>query len=130
MIPAALLLTAGHAGPVVSATGSRSRSTYAISGWPEHARFHIIQAFLWVSGLEVAILALIWIPLNSSGQAWSFWALVVLGICAQTNHFVAALALPKGRPRSKGNLYDWILGLVLALYVAGLVWAASNMAIL
>src|SRR5262249_49270197 len=94
--------------------------------WPEHARFHITQAFLWVTGLEVAILAFTWIPLQRR-EAWSFWALVALGICAQVNHFVAAMALPKGRPPSKGNVYDWILGLVLLMYAAGLVWAATSM---
>jgi len=53
-----------------------------------------------------------------------------IGICSQTNHFVAALALPKGRPPSQGDAYDWILGLVLLLYAAGLVWTATSMAIL
>jgi hypothetical protein len=128
VIPAAVLLTVATLGQLFGywfALPQHIRD----QAWPEHARFHIIQAFLWVSGLEVAILALTWIPLQQRA-AWSFWALVVLGICAQTNYFVAALALPAGRPRSRGNVYDWILGLVLLLYVAGLVWAARSLAIL
>ena len=128
MIPAALLLT-------LAALGQLFGYWFALPqhirdhGWPEHARFHIIQAFLWVTGLEVAILVLTWIPLQQR-QIWSFWALLALGICAQANHFVAALVLPKGRPPSRGNLYDWILGLVALIYVVGLVLAASSMALL
>jgi hypothetical protein len=128
VIAATLLLTLATLGQLIgywSALPQHMRDR----GWPDHARFHIIQASFWITGLDVAILTLVWVPLQQR-ETWSIWTLLALGICAQTNHFVAALALPKGRPPSKGNLYDWILGLVLLIYAVGLVWAAVSLGIL
>ena len=96
--------------------------------WPLHARFHMIQAFFWVTGLNGGILALVWWPLQHREQ-WSFWTLLALLIFAQTSYFFALLALPKGHPGSRGNWYDWVLGLDLLIYVVGLVWAAATMGI-
>lgn len=96
--------------------------------WPLHARFHIIQAFFWITGLNGVILALVWWPLQHQEQ-WSFWTLLALCIFAQTSYFFALLALPKGRPASRGNWYDWMFGLDLLIYVVGLVWAAATMGI-
>ena len=97
--------------------------------WPTHARFHLVQAFLWITGLHAAMLILLWEPLQRQEQ-WSFWTLLALCIFAQGSHFFAVLALPKGRPPSRANIYDWILGLVLLLYAIGLGWIATMMGLL
>jgi hypothetical protein len=93
--------------------------------WPMHARFHIIQAVCWITGLDGAILVLAWWPLQHQ-ERWSLWALLLLFLFAQTNHFIALLALPKGRPVSRGNWYDWMLGLDLVIFAVGLIWAATT----
>jgi hypothetical protein len=99
------------------------------STWPTHARFHLIEAFFWITGLNAVILILLWVPLQRQ-ERWSFWALLVLCIFTQGSHFFALLALPKGRPPSRGNIYDWTLGLVLLVYAIGLGWIAKIMGIL
>jgi hypothetical protein len=97
--------------------------------WPLHARFHVMQAVFWITGLDGAILVLTWGPLLRQEQ-WSLWALLALLVFAQISYFVAALALPKGRPPSRGNAYDWILGAVVGIYAAGLVVAAISLHVL
>lgn len=97
--------------------------------WPMHARFHILQAFFWISGLEVAILVLVWWPLQSQ-ERWSLWTLLALLIFTQASYFIAVLILPKGRPPSRRNWYDWALGTALFIYAPGLTWAAQTMGIL
>jgi hypothetical protein len=91
--------------------------------WPEHARFHMVQAFFWITGLDLALLLLIWIPLQQH-ERWSLWALLALFIFAQGSYFFAIFGLPKGRPISRGNWYEWMYGLDALLYAIGLVLAA------
>jgi hypothetical protein len=97
--------------------------------WPLHARFHIIQAFFWITGLDVAILILIWWPLRQR-EVWSLDALLALFLFAQLSYFVALLALPKGRQFSTGNWHEWVYGLDALLALVGLFLAARALGIL
>lgn len=97
--------------------------------WPPHARFHVMQAVFWITGLDGSILLLTWGPLRHQ-ERWSLWALLGLLVFAQISYFIAALALPRGRPPSRGNAYDWILAAVVGIYAAGLVVAAVSMRML
>lgn len=96
---------------------------YALPGhigepwWPDHAQFHLVEAFIWITGLDAAIIALAWGPLQRK-QRWSFWTLLALFCSAQGSHFFSSLAVPKGRPA--GRWYDWALGLVALFYAIGL----------
>jgi cell division protein FtsW (lipid II flippase) len=122
MLLATLLLT-------VAAVGQLLGYWFAVPehivdrSWPLHARFHMVQAFFWITGLDLALLVLIWWPLQHR-EAWSLWALLALFVFAQLSYFLAILIQPKGRPRSRGNWYEWMYGLDAVLYAVGLVLAA------
>ncbi len=65
--------------------------------WPMHARFHTLQALIWIVGLDATLLATILGPLRQKKR----WALPVLGIgglTAQGAYFMTMAALPAGRP--------------------------------
>jgi hypothetical protein len=90
------------------------------SSWSDHAQFHHVLGWIWLVGLNLAILALAWGPL----QKWdrmSFWLLLVLFFSAQGGHFLASLIVPAGRPPEPW--YDPVLGLVALIFAAGLVIA-------
>jgi hypothetical protein len=128
MLPATILLT-------VAAVGQLLGYWFAVpehivdQSWPLHARFHMVQAFFWITGLDLALLALIWWPLQQRA-VWSLWTLLTLFVFAQLSYFLAILALPKGRPRSRGNWYEWVYGLDAVLYVIGLLLAAQAIGVL
>jgi hypothetical protein len=58
------------------------------------------------------------------------WMLVALVLFAQGSYFFAVAALPKGRPPSRGNLYDWTLSLVFLISAIGLGWMAKILGLL
>lgn len=96
---------------------------YALPGhlgdptWSPHAQFHLVEAFIWITGLDVAVVVLAWGPLRR-GERWSLWLLLALLVFAQGGHFLASAAVPSGRPAQRW--YDWALGAVLLLYAVGL----------
>ena len=91
--------------------------------WPIHARFHMVQAFFWITGLDLAILVLIWWPLRNR-ELWSLWTLLALLFFAQISYFLAILVLPKGLRPSAGNWHEWVYGLDAVIFAVGLFLAA------
>jgi NAD/NADP transhydrogenase beta subunit len=96
---------------------------YALPGhigdptWSHHAQFHLFLSWLWIVGLDIAIVAFAWGPLQKRERS-SFWILLVLFISAQGGHFIASLVEPSGRPT--GEWFDYALGLVALIYAVSL----------
>jgi len=96
---------------------------YALPGhigeatWSDHAQFHLFLSWLWIVGLDIAIIALAWGPLQKRDKG-SFWILLVLFISAQGGHFIASLVVPAGRPSE--FWYDYALGSVALIFAIGL----------
>jgi hypothetical protein len=103
---------------------------YALPGhigdptWSDHAQFHLFLSWLWIVGLDIAIVAFAWGPLQKRERS-SFWILLVLFISAQGGHFIASLVEPAGRPTGEW-WYDYALGGVALIYAVGLgiAWKA------
>ena len=85
--------------------------------WSAHAQFHHFLAWVWLVGLNVAIVYLAWGPLQKRDRM-SFWLLLVLFILAQGGHFIASLVVPAGRPSEPW--YDYALGTVTLIFAIGL----------
>ena len=88
--------------------------------WSDHAQFHHVLAWIWLVGLNIAIMSLAWGPLQE-GRRDTFWLLLVLFISAQGGHFFASLAVPAGRPSEWW--YDYALGTVALIFAIGLGFA-------
>src|SRR5258708_33672677 len=110
MIAASWLLTITALGQLLGYWFALPRHIADLT-WPTHARFHLIQTVFWITGLYIAILVLIWQPLQRQ-EEWSFWTLLALVLFAQGSYFFAVAALPKARPPARGNLDEWTLSLV------------------
>jgi hypothetical protein len=102
---------------------------YALPGhldeptWSDHAQFHHVLGWIWLVGLNIAIMTLAWGPLQK--RDWSsFWVLLALFISAQGGHFIASLVVPAGRPSEPW--YDPALGSVALIFAIGLgmAWKA------
>ena len=93
--------------------------------WSDHAQFHHFLAWVWLVGLDIAIMALAWGPLQK-GDRTSLWLLLILFIPAQVGHFIASLVVPAGRPPEPW--YDYALGTVTLIAAAGLglAWRALS----
>ena len=100
--------------------------TYALPGhigeatWSDHAQFHLFLSWIWLVGLDSAIIAFAWGPLQKRERS-SFWLLFFLFISAQGGHFIASLIVPAGRPSEWW--YDYALGTVTLIFAIGLVLA-------
>jgi hypothetical protein len=102
---------------------------YALPGhldeptWSAHAQFHHVLAWIWLVGLDIAIIALAWGSLQKRERS-SFWLLLVLFLSAQGGHFIASLVVPAGRPSEPW--YDYALGTVALIFTIGLgiAWKA------
>jgi len=96
---------------------------YALPGhigeatWSDHAQFHLFLSWIWIVGLDIAIIALAWGPLQKRERS-SFWILLVLFVSAQGGHFIASLIVPAGRPSEWW--YDYALGAVALIFAIGL----------
>jgi hypothetical protein len=96
---------------------------YALPGhldeatWSDHAQFHHVLGWIWLLGLDIAIVALAWGPLQKRDKL-SFWLLLVLFLSAQGGHFMASLVVPAGRPSEPW--YDYALGAVALIFAMGL----------
>ena len=99
---------------------------YALPGhigdptWSNHAQFHLVLAWIWIVGLDAAIIALAWGPLQKRDRV-TYWILIFLFICAQGGHFIASLAVPAGRPSEWW--YDYALGTGALIFAIGLAVA-------
>jgi hypothetical protein len=102
---------------------------YALPGhldeatWSDHAQFHHVLGWIWLVGLDIAIIALAWGPLQNRERS-SFLLLLVLFLSAQGGHFMASLVVPAGRPSEPW--YDPALGSVALIFAIGLgiAWKA------
>jgi len=96
---------------------------YALPGhlgdptWSAHAQFHLVLSWIWIVGLNLAILFIAWGSLQQRDRN-SFWVLLILFISAQGGHFIASLIVPAGRPSQWW--YDYALGADALIFAAGL----------
>jgi hypothetical protein len=113
---AALFITLASIGQIIG-------YAYALPGhldeqsWSDHAQFHHVLGWIWLVGLNIAILTSAWGPLQK-GDRSSFWLLVILFISAQGGHFMSSLVVPEGRPAEPW--YDPALGTVALIFAIGL----------
>jgi hypothetical protein len=93
--------------------------------WSDHAQFHHVLAWVWLVGLDIAIISLVWGPLQKRERS-TFWLLVFLFISAQGGHFIVSLVVPAGRPSEWW--YDYALGTVTLIFAIGLgiAWKALS----
>jgi len=104
---------------------------YALPGhldepsWSDHAQFHHVLGWIWLVGLNIAIITLIWGPLQKREKS-SFWILFILFISAQGGHFIASFVVPAGRPSEWW--YDYALGTMTLIFAVGLVIAWKALA--
>ena len=102
---------------------------YALPGhldepsWSDHAQFHHVLGWIWLVGLNIAIITLVWGPLQKREKN-SFWVLFILFISAQGGHFIASFVVPAGRPSEWW--YDYALGTMTLIFAVGLsiAWKA------
>ena len=85
--------------------------------WSDHAQFHHVLAWIWLVGLDIAIIILAWGPLQRRERS-TFWLLVFLFISAQGGHFITSLVVPAGRPSE--FWYDYALGTLALIFAIGL----------
>ena len=96
---------------------------YALPGhlsdptWSDHAQFHHILGWIWLVGLNIAIVVFAWGPLQKRDRS-SFWILVILFFLAQGGHFIASVVVPAGRPSE--FWYDYALGTTMLIFAIGL----------
>jgi hypothetical protein len=104
---------------------------YALPGhldepsWSDHAQFHHVLGWIWLVGLNIAIITLVWGPLQKREKS-SFWILFILFISAQGGHFIASFVVPAGRPSEWW--YDYALGTMTLIFAVGLVIAWKALA--
>lgn len=106
---------------------------YALPGhigdptWSDHAQFHLVLSWIWIVGLNLAILFIAWSSLQKRDRM-SFWVLLVLFLSAQGGHYIASLIVPAGRPSEWW--YDYALGIMALIFAAGLgmAWKALSKA--
>ena len=102
---------------------------YALPGhldepsWSDHAQFHHVLGWIWLVGLNIAIITLVWGPLQKREKS-GFWILFILFISAQGGHFIASFVVPAGRPSEWW--YDFALGTMTLIFAVGLgiAWKA------
>ena len=96
---------------------------YALPGhlgdatWSDHAQFHHVLGWIWLVGLNIAIVVFAWGPLQKRDRS-SFWILVILFLSAQGGHFIASVVVPTGRPSE--FWYDYALGTAVLIFAIGL----------
>ena len=86
--------------------------------WPEHARFHALQAIFLLTGMDLIAIALALGPLRRRDR-WAFWTGLTYVLFAQGGYFAAMAVLPKGRPR--GAVFHVLYACATAIFLAGLL---------
>ena len=84
--------------------------------WSAHAQFHLVMSVIWLAGLTVMLMALVWGPLQE-GKRWSFWASLAGFLAAQGGYFLAIVLVWAGRPYE--TWYDIALAINLLLGAIG-----------
>jgi phage shock protein PspC (stress-responsive transcriptional regulator) len=90
------------------------------ASWPDHARFHVLEAIFWAAGLDVVALAITWWPLPRR-EPWAWWALAAVFLFGHVSYVISIIALPEGRPPNVSA--DITLAIAGALFGVGLVLA-------
>jgi len=96
---------------------------YALPGhldeptWSAHAQFHHVLSWIWIAGLNVAMISLAWGPLQKR-KKWAFWALLALFLFAHGGHFLSSFVVPAGRPSEPW--YDFAIGAMSSIFAIGL----------
>jgi len=96
---------------------------YALPGhldetsWSDHAQFHHVLGWIWLVGLDIAIITIARGPLQKREKS-SFWTLLILFISAQGGHFIASMVVPAGRPSEPW--YDYAIGTMALIFAIGL----------
>jgi hypothetical protein len=85
--------------------------------WPAHARFHVLQALLWIVGFDLALLVLIFGPL-ARGDRGVRWVLLLAWLFVHGGYFVALLR-GGGPPQVAAHV---ALLVVAVIYGVGLAW--------
>jgi hypothetical protein len=89
------------------------------TAWPDHARFHTLQALMWIEGLDLVVVVVATQP-DAMAVPWSRWALGIGGVVAHGAYFVALWALPLGAP-PQGLGAHLPLAAIAVVYALGLV---------
>jgi len=110
-----MLATVGHIGAYLYAAPEHVVDL----SWPDHARFHVLQAIFWIVGFDLVLLALILGPL-ARGRAWVRQVLLLAWPFVHGAYFFALLR-GGGPPETSAHV---ALGALLLLYGVGLglVW--------
>ena len=87
--------------------------------WPGHARFHVLQALVWLVGLDLLAIVIAVGPF-ARGLAWSRWALLLALVCSHGAYFIALTAFPDSGP-PQGMASHGPLAGAMALHALGLV---------
>lgn len=90
------------------------------AAWPAHARFHVLQALIWIVALDLALAWLALGPLRR-GHRSTLPAIAIGGLGAHGAYFAAMIAQPDGRPPELSS--HLILGGIAAVFVLGLLLA-------
>lgn len=93
------------------------------SSWPPHARFHAIQALLWVIAINVTIAIVALGPVRR-GERWGLWLLALLLVCGQGSYFIAFGFIPGGAPPEAYAHTGSAIS--AALYAVGLLLVATS----
>jgi hypothetical protein len=86
--------------------------------WPEHARFHALQAIGLLTGMDLIAIALALGPLRRRDR-WALWAELTYVLFAQGGYFASMAVLPNGRPR--GAIFHVLYACATAIFLAGLL---------
>jgi hypothetical protein len=84
--------------------------------WPAHARFHALQALLWIVGFDLVSIALTLRPF-ARGEPWARWGLMVSLLLAHGGYFVSLAAIPEGSPPEGMNAHLPLLALLLVHFI-------------
>lgn len=87
------------------------------ASWSAHAQFHHVLGWIWLAGLNIAMIALAWGPLQR-GERWTLPYLLLGFVFAQVAFFASMLLVPEGRPEE--TWFYGALGLLLIIYAVGL----------
>ncbi len=90
------------------------------ASWPMHARFHTLQALIWIVAIDLALALLALGPLRR-GHRGCLPAIAIGGLGAHGAYFAAMIALPDGRPPELSS--HLILGAIALVFASGLVLA-------
>ena len=87
-----------------------------------HARFHTLQALIWIVGLNATLLVVILGPLRQR-KTWALPTIATGGVTAQGAYFATIALLPAGRPPELSA--HLIMAVLTIAFVIGffLVWS-------